>query len=154
MERSNSANDKCNDAFAGDDNVGGFHEEAGYFSESGIVHSKPGPKSDPDNANGSANPFTPAIGKDRGKVIGQPLGTVHIHPKGQTQTSEFIQTPSPAVNGLGGDFNALKVAKNVDWVRPGGYGVVIGARTETVTVYNEGGNMFTMPLSTFLNIGK
>jgi len=160
LERSNSSNNTRSDNFAGDDDLGGFHEEGGYFSETSIAHAKPGPKTFPDRSDGTVNPFVRAD-KSAPRTIGVALGTVHIHPKGQTSGSgtvdpgsEFIQTPSPRNGSSGGDYGALEAAKRLGWVQANGYGIVIGAKSNTVSFYDEGGDKVTIPLSVFLSIGK
>ncbi|HRP55736.1 hypothetical protein [Agriterribacter sp.] len=160
LVRSNSANDKRTDLFKGDDNVGGFHEEGGYFNMSTLVNAKPGPKTSPADGAGTVNPFVVADPADRNK-IGVAEGTVHIHPKGQTSGSgivnagsEFVQTPSRGSYGQRDDYSAFGAAQSMGWITKGGYGIVIGARTNQVTFYNANKDKVTIPLSVFLSIGQ
>ena len=61
---------------------------------------------------------------------------------------------SPSQNGQGGDHGALGAAKKAGWVQKDGYGIVVGARSKTVTFYDENRDKVTIRLSAFLKIGK
>lgn len=153
VERSNRRNDRRTDEFRGDDSQGGFHEEGAIFTEDRIQHSKPGPRASPKMTSGTVALFDPADAS--AMPIGQALGTVHVHPRGQVNAGpdeapyRFRQEPSDPE-----DLAALGEAKNRELVQPNGYGIVIGARTQRITVFDEKETKFTMPLNTFMNIGK
>jgi RHS repeat-associated protein len=146
VDRSNSRNDNRTDAFKGDDNEGGFHEEGGIYGTTmdgtpSVVHAKPGPKTDPlDAAMATVAPGIPADPSTDNLEVQQ--GSFHVHPSGRRtpppntiggSTGSFVQSPTNPQ-----DFNE---AKNYS-----GNSYVLGAGNGTVYIYN--GNS-TKPIATY-----
>jgi len=144
VERSNSKNNKRNDAFKGDDDEGGFHEEGGIYGPDGetrrqvAIPCKPGKKADPINDEHAV------INVEDRAITGRPLilkreieGSYHIHPKGQRYGSNNI------VSGKNGDASFIQypsdpedynLAKNYT-----GYSYQIGAKDLIVNIISSKG---------------
>jgi hypothetical protein len=162
VTRSNSKNNKREDAFKGNDNEGGFHEEGGVFGldVNGVhraVAAKPGDKTEPQAGNMATvtpdNPADPA----KANILKTKQGSFHVHPKGYriesepdkpgtitfsktTTTKDFVQSPTGPQ-----DYKEARQYK-------GGTSYVIGAGSGTITIINGKGDLATFPLKTFLKL--
>jgi len=154
VDRSNSRNDNRTDAFRGDDDEGGFHEEGGVYGkdENGnyqVIPAKPGVKTEPDAGNmATVSPNDPADPTNAPLIVRE--GSFHVHPGGTRfpssstvmggQTRSFNQNPTDPQ-----DFNE---ASNYP-----GNSYVLGAKG-TVTIFNGRGTVATFPLNKFISIGN
>lgn len=156
VDRSNSANEKRTDAFQGDDNEGGFHEEGGVYGTTmdgtpSVVHAKPGAKADPLEAlMATVIPNLPADPSTDNLEVQQ--GSFHVHPSG---------TRTPPANTIGGSSGSFVQSPTnpQDYSESRGYtgnSYVLGAGNGTVYIYN--GNVSkpiaTFPLKQFRSIGN
>ena len=161
VSRSNSKNHKREDAFNGNDNEGGFHEEGGVFGldANGVqraVAAKPGNKTEPQAGNmATVVPGDPANSAEA-NLLTTKQGSFHVHPKGYriesetnkpgtitfskiTDTKDFTQTPTDPQ-----DYREAMQYR--------GNSYVIGAGSGTITIINGRGDVATFPLNTFLKL--
>jgi uncharacterized protein RhaS with RHS repeats len=144
VDRSNAPNEQVGDS------EGGFHEEGGSYGVTSdgkelVVNASPGEANTEmkPGSKASVNTMSPADPNSVPKDY-KPVGTFHVHPKGTKDGRGFVQRPSAT------DLNNAKTR-----ARGGvtGNSFVLGARDNTVYIYNKTGQVATFPLDKFRTIG-
>jgi RHS repeat-associated protein len=155
--RSNAPNEEVGDR------RGGFHEEGGIFGtnpngDDAVVEAKPGQASVPGvDQFASVDVFS---GETSENALTEIKGTYHVHPAGVTRDGgSFDQSPSDFIDNKTarrmGDIPSAKSQADPDyaWHVTGNH-YVLGARNNTVTIYNgTNPKVATFPLDKFTTIG-